>query len=59
MTIGTAESPFQNRVTLTLTGRRSDDNLALTSGLILGSKAIGVFGNVRVTISQQNQYKIF
>lgn len=46
MTIGTAESPFLNRVTITLTGRRRDIPLVLTRGLILGSKAIGVFGNV-------------
>ena len=46
MIIGTAESPFQHRVSLTLTGRRRDSILPLASGLILGSKTIGVFGNV-------------
>ena len=46
MVIGTAESPFQHRVVLTLTGRRGDSVLSLTSFLTLGSKAIGVFGNV-------------
>ena len=46
MKIGTAESPFQHRVNLTLTGRRRDSILPLASGLILGSKTIGVFGNV-------------
>ena len=47
MTIGTAESPFQNRVILTLTGRRRDNPFVISPGPILGSKAIGVFGNVR------------
>lgn len=46
MIIGTADAPFQHRVTLTLTGRRRDDILPLAPGLILGSKTLGVFGNV-------------
>ena len=44
--IGTEASPFTHHVVLTLTGRRSDDDLPLTRRLNLGSKAIGVFGNV-------------
>ena len=46
MIIGTAESPFQNRVTLTLTGNRGDRSLRLGGGLQLGTKSIGIFGNV-------------
>lgn len=60
MTIGTAESPFLNRVTITLTGRRRDIPLVLTRGLILGSKAIGVFGNVcTLTITQNTHFGCF
>ena len=44
--IGTEASPFTHHVVLTLTGRRSDDDLPLTRTLNLGSKVIGVFGNV-------------
>ena len=48
MIIGTAEFPFQNRVTLTLTGNRGDRSLRLGGGLQLGTKSIGVFGNVSI-----------
>ena len=45
--IGTEASPFTHHVTLTLTGRREDDPLVLARSIIVGSKAIGIFGNVR------------
>ncbi len=44
--IGTEMSPFTHQVTLTLTGRREDAILALARTVIVGSKAIGIFGNV-------------
>jgi len=40
-------------VVLTLTGRRNDVDLSLTRTLNLGSKAIGVFGNVRQGIHRE------
>ena len=44
--IGTQQSPFLHNVQITLTGRRTDVPLALNNQLIVGSKAIGAFGNV-------------
>jgi len=52
--IGTEDSPFSHNVVLTLTGRRNDLNLPLTRTLNLGSKAIGVFGNVRQGVPREN-----
>ena len=44
--IGEAKSPFSHLATITLTGKRDDQPLFLSSSMRLGSKAIGVFGNV-------------
>ena len=44
--IGTEESPFTHQVTVTLTGRKEERPLVLARGIIVGSKAIGIFGNV-------------
>ena len=44
--IGKESSPFQHKVIITLTGQRSDLPTYLSSDMKLGSKAIGVFGNV-------------
>ena len=52
--IGTENSPFTHDVVLTLTGRRNDVDLPLTRTLNLGSKAIGVFGNVRQEMSRES-----
>ena len=46
MIIGTEISPFTHTVVLTLTGRRQDTPLVLARSVVVGSKAIGVFGNV-------------
>lgn len=45
MIIGTESRRFTHSVVITLTGRREDVPLVLSS-VIVGSKAIGVFGNV-------------
>ena len=54
LVVGTEDSPFQHKATITLTGRRGTPDLALARNMNLGSKALGVFGNVsicpRVTI---------
>ncbi len=50
MIVGTESSPFTHQLRLTLTGRRRDTPLVLARRLILGSKAIGVFGNVRAIL---------
>lgn len=44
--IGTESSPFSHRVVITLTGQREDAPLVLANSVNMGSKAIGVFGNV-------------
>ena len=45
--IGSEDQPFQHNAVITLNGRRDDALVALAPTMILGSKAIGVFGNVR------------
>ena len=46
--IGKERSPFTHTEprTITLTGVRNDNPLSLGNQVILGSKAIGIFGNV-------------
>ena len=44
--IGTQQSLFQHSLQITLTGLRTDKPMALNNEVIIGSKAIGVFGNV-------------
>lgn len=46
--IGREESPFVHRVLVTLTGRRGDRPLVLPGRVTVGSKAVAVFGNVRI-----------
>ena len=44
--IGTQQSPFQHNLQITLTGLTTDKPMVLNNEVIIGSKAIGVFGNV-------------
>lgn len=44
--IGSEESPFTHRAVITLTGKRNDQPLSLSNTAQLGSKALGIFGNV-------------
>ena len=46
LVVGTEDSPFQHEAIITLTGRRGTPDLALARNMNLGSKALGVFGNV-------------
>lgn len=46
MVVGSENNPFTHNVVITLTGRREDIPLALANSVVVGSKAIGVFGNV-------------
>lgn len=55
MIIGTEDSPFTHNVVVTLTGRREDNPLVLANSVIVGSKAIGVFGNVSNNVIHQLQ----
>lgn len=48
--IGTESSPFSHRIVITLTGRREDAPLVLANSVNVGSKAIGVFGNVSCSV---------
>jgi len=52
MVVGAERSPFTHKLMITLTGRRMDTPLVLPGRVILGSKAIGVFGNVRRKIER-------
>lgn len=45
--MGEEEDPFKHQAIITLTGRRGEPDLALARTMNLGSKALGVFGNVR------------
>lgn len=51
--IGTESRPFSHHVVITLTGRREDTPLVLANSVNVGSKAIGVFGNVSRSIEFQ------
>lgn len=44
--IGEESSPFDHAVVITLTGVRGTPDYALSRRMNLGSKAMGIFGNV-------------
>ena len=46
--IGTSISPFQHRAVITLVGNRNSDEISLSRNINLGSKALGIFGNVSI-----------
>ena len=48
--IGTENSPFSHHIVITLTGQREDAPLVLANSVNVGSKAIGVFGNVSYSV---------
>ena len=50
LTVGEENDPFQNRAVITLTGRRGEPDLALARTMNLGSKALGIFSNVRTCL---------
>ena len=48
LVIGTPQAPFQNKAIITLNGNRFSKELVLSRTMNLGSKAIGIFGNVSI-----------
>ena len=47
LVVGEESSPFEHHVIITLTGVRGTPDLALSRRMNVGSKALGIFGNVR------------
>ena len=47
LVVGEEPSPFEHSVTITLTGVRGTPDFALSRRMNVGSKALGIFGNVR------------
>lgn len=44
--VGSEGSPFVHSAVITLTGNRGDQPISLPGNIQLGSKALGIFGNV-------------
>ena len=46
LTVGSQEEPYQHKAIITLTGKRGQPDVSFSKTMNLGSKALGIFGNV-------------